>query len=303
MLFKSRTRLLPALTVLLSLLGLACGGGDPVIQSGEQEASEPPHDVQGALPTADELAAYTNSSFTMCDVKVLGAYWGSLEYDTKETISSKILAGGEPLVGVALDEGRSKALSTGQPTCSIAEMGYTPSDAQAVADNWNYDLSEAKSAMFNKYLNGGKQGLAEDVERSHGVALERANMREGEDEEGGVQAPMEPLDAFFEFSDMCEAKMLSNFWGQPIVETKARIGAKYLAGQEGLVSEEVSRANGDGNAAGCDWSDVAYGYEDAVVLAKYWGISVEDTKATIVDKIRIGNRPYLLQELGAAYAD
>ena len=300
MLFKPRTRLLPALTVLLSLLGLACGGGEQVTEPAVDAVGAPGHDVR---EEGLQLQAYRDSDFNLCDVKVLGAFWGSLEYDTKSTISDKLQDVGEQVVLNSLAQARGEALSGGEPTCSIDEMGYTPADAQAVADNWGMSVSEAKSAMFNKYLNGGKQGLAEDVERSHGVALERANMREGEDEEGGVQAPMEPLDAFFEFSDMCEAKMLSNFWGQPIVETKARIGAKYLAGQEALVSEEISRANGDGNAAGCDWSDVAYGYEDAVVLAKYWGISVEDTKATIVDKIRIGNRPYLLQELGAAYAD
>lgn len=300
MLFKSRTRLLPALTVLLSLLGLACGGGEQAITP---EVVVYDGLIQEEGEQALDLQAYKDSDFNICDVKVLGAFWGSLEYDTKSTISDKLQDVGEQVVLNSLAQARGEALSGGEPTCSIDELGYTPADAQAVADNWGLSVSEAKSAMFNKYLNGGKQGLAEDVERSHGVALERANMREGEDEEGGVQAPMEPLDAFFEFSDMCEAKMLSNFWGQPLVETKARIGAKYLAGQEALVSEEISRANGDGNAAGCDWSDVAYGYEDAVVLAKYWGISVEDTKATIVDKIRVGNRPYLLQELGAAYAD
>jgi hypothetical protein len=298
MLFKSRTRLLPALTVLLSLLGLACGGGDPVIQSGEQEASEPPHDVQGALPTADELAAYTNSSFTMCDVKVLGAYWGSLEYDTKETISSKILAGGEPLVGVALDEGRSKALSTGQPTCSIAEMGYTPSDAQAVADNWNYDLSEAKSAMFNKYLNQGKDWLADEVARSRSATGHMTAAEAGEDDDG--ELPDAGIEAFWDQSDMCEARMLAHIWNQGLYETKVQIGEKLLADMGEAVRSQVNASYFTESAPECSWSDLSYGYDDAQALSKYWGSEVSETKTRMTHKIRSGNREYLNEELQRA---
>lgn len=295
--FKPRARLLPALTVLLSLLGLACGGGEP--EAGAGEASLP---TQAEALLEMELQAYNDSSFNICDVRVLGAAWGSTEHDSKSIISSKILDGGEPLVTRALLGARIKALEKGEPKCSVEELGYTPSDAQAVADNWGTSVPEAKLGMFSKYLNVGKQGLAEEVARSHGVALERSNMEEGEDEEGGTQAPMEASDAFFEFSDMCEAKMLSHLWGQPIVETKTRIGAKHLAGQGALVSEELYRAYQDAGAPGCDWSEVAYGYEDAAVLAKHWGMSVADIKTTIVSKVRVGNRPYLQRELGAAYA-
>lgn len=296
MLSKPRIRLLPALTVLLSLLGLACGGGEQVIEPGEQEASLPTR--VGEMPDI-ELAAYNSSSFNVCDVRVLGAFWGSMEYDAKSTMSAKILDFGEEVVTDSLGLARQQALSSGEPKCSIDEMGYTPADAQAVADNWGTSLVEAKSSMFNKYLNGGKKSLAEEVERSHGVALERANMADG-DWEGEQGAPMEPIDGFHEFSHYCEAKMLSHLWGQSIWDAKLRIGAKYLAGQEDLVGEEVYRSyQGDG-APSCDWSDVSYGFEDAEALADHWGISLSDTKSTMVSKVRIGNRSYLEKEMAAS---
>lgn len=299
MLSKPRARLLPALTVLLSLLGLACGGGDPVIQNGEQEASQPPpHDLQGGLPSAAELAAYNSSNFNICDVKVLGAYWGSLEYDTKSTISSKIMAGGEPLVSAALKQGRSKALSAGQPTCSVTEMGYTPDDAQAVADNWKYDLFEAKSAMFNKYLNQGKEGLAEEVERSRAAAGFMTAAQAGEDDEG--EAPNAAIEAFWEQSDMCEARMLAHIWNQDVYETKVQIGEKLLADMGAAVRSQVNASYYVASAPQCSWSDLNYRYEDAAALSKYWGSEVSETKTRMTHKIRSGNRDYLNEELQRA---
>jgi hypothetical protein len=295
MLFKPRTRLLPALTVLLSLLGLACGGGE--------EAIAPPTVPASTLATADalkelELEAYNKSSFNICDVKVLSAFWGSMENDTKSTISAKILSGGEELVTEALSAARYQALGRGAPECTFDELGYTPADARAVADNWGYDLSEAKAAMFNKYLNGGKEGLAEEVQRSHGVALERANMAEGEEGEQG--APWEPIDAFDEFSNYCEAKMLGHLFGSSVWDAKLLIGAKHLTGHGELVAEQMYRAYQSDGAPGCDWSDVHYSYEDAEAMAKYWGMSVTDTKSTMVSKVRVGNRSYLESEMAAS---
>ncbi|MFT5583137.1 MAG: hypothetical protein ACI9VR_000715 [Cognaticolwellia sp.] len=83
-------------------------------------------------------------------------------------------------------------------------------------------------------------------------------------------------------------------------ETKTRIGAKHIGGHGDLVAEEVYRGYQSGIAPSCEWGDVSYGYEYAVVLGKHWGMSVSDTKSTIVSKIRMGDRPYLQQELGAA---
>ena len=294
MLFKSRTRLLPALTVLLSLLGLACGG-EQVTEPSVDAVGAPGHDVR---EEGLQLQAYRDSSFNICDVKVLGAFWGSLEYDTKATISDKLRDVGEEVVSNSLAQARQKALASGAPSCSIDELGYTPADAQAVADNWGMSVSEAKSAMFNKYLNVGKQGLAEDVERSHGVALERANMEEGEEGEEG--APMAPIDAFNEWSDRCEARLLSDLWGASLRDTKLQIGSKHLRGDGALVLEEVIRANNGLVVPACDWSDMNYSYEDAELLAGHWGMSVSDTKSTMVSKIRVGNRAYLEQEMRAS---
>lgn len=301
MLPTPRTRLLPALTVLLSLIGLACGGGDAVVENGEQVASLPSSaEHLRELPVGEaEMAAYNSSSFNICDVKVLGAYWGSLEYDTKSTISSKILAGGEPLVGRALDEARGKALSSGTPTCSIEEMGYTPDDAAVIAAAWNSDLTEAKAAMFNKYLNVGKEGLADELQRLRAEGYMSA-AEAGEDDMG--EPPDRAMDAFWAGSDLCEARMVAHYWGDGVFETKTLIGQKLLAGMGDLVQQQVNGGYFKDGAPECSWSDLNYRYEDAEALSKYWNSDVSETKTRMTHKIRSGNRDYLNEELGRARA-
>lgn len=123
-------------------------------------------------------------------------------------------------------------------------------------------------------------------------------MEEGEEGEEG--APMSPIDAFNEWSDRCEARLLSDLWGASLRDTKLQIGSKYLRGDGELVLEEVIRANTGLVVPPCDWSDMNYSYEDAELLAGHWGMSVSDTKFTMVNKVRVGNRSYLEQEMRAS---
>lgn len=293
-----RARLFPALTVLLSLIGLACGGGDPVVENGVQEASQPSEMFREEGPTELDLAAYNRSSFNICDVKVLSAYWGSLEFDTKSTISGKIQAGGEPLVSAALKDARYKALQAGEPKCSIGEMGYTADDAQAIADSWNYDLFEAKSAMFNKYLNQGKEGLAESVADARAASGHMTAAEAGEDDMG--EPSSSAIDTFWQQSDLCEARMLAHVWNQEIYETKVQIGEKLQAGMGDAVRSQVNASYFTESAPSCEWADLQYGYGDAEALSKYWGSEVSETKTRMTHKIRSGNREFLDEELGRA---
>ena len=300
MLSKPRARLFPALTVLLSLLGLACGGGDAVVEAPNPDAASLYKEGPPGLSEEAELAAYNSSDFNICDVKVLGAFWGSMEYDTKSTISGKILDGGVPLVTQSLGLARERALERGEPKCTIAELGYTPDDAQAVADNWKYDLFEAKSAMFNKYLNVGKKGLAEEVARSRAAAGFMTAAEAGEDDDG--EAPDAGINAFWDQSDMCEARMLAHVWNQGIYETKVQIGEKLLADMGEAVRSQVNAAYFVSSAPACSWSDLSYGYQDAEALSKYWGSEVSETKTRMTHKIRSGNREFLNEELQRARA-
>ncbi len=85
------------------------------------------------------------------------------------------------------------------------------------------------------------------------------------------------LDAFFRSKyNYCDAQLLSDFWGQSLVESKARIGRKVLWGDGGipyleqfLVDARIQAIKQDGRP--CTYGDAGYTYDDAVALARFWG--------------------------------
>ena len=102
----------------------------------------------------------------------------------------------------------------------------------------------------------------------------------------------------------CDTKLLSQYWGQSIVDTKARIGRKVLWGDGGvpyleqyLVTARVKAIRGVYSR--CSYLDEGYTYKDAEALSKYWGEStVWQAKQRIEDNLMLGNQ----QEVDVALA-
>ena len=85
------------------------------------------------------------------------------------------------------------------------------------------------------------------------------------------------LDAFFRSKyNYCDAELLSEFWGQSLGETKARIGRKVIWGRGGipyleqyLVDARIQAIQQESQL--CTFHEAGYTYDDAVALAEFWG--------------------------------
>lgn len=109
------------------------------------------------------------------------------------------------------------------------------------------------------------------------------------------------MSAFFSSSyDYCDAKLLAAYWGHDVGEAKARIGRKIGWGDqailEGMIASAKERARTNQSPT-CNIYEAGYTYEDAALIAKLWGMTVEAAKATIESKVLWGNEAYLQSEL------
>lgn len=121
------------------------------------------------------------------------------------------------------------------------------------------------------------QELAEE-----GAAEEAAAGEEGAPAEGDAtagEAPVrqlvavagDPFQSYFASGYMfCDAKLVGDFWGQDIGETKMALGNKIINGYGEVIEEILQNARNAGHA--CDWTDTGYSYEDAEALAGVWSL-------------------------------
>lgn len=105
------------------------------------------------------------------------------------------------------------------------------------------------------------------------------------------------LDAFFNSKyNYCDTKILSQYWGKSIGDTKALIGRKVLWGDRGipyleqyLVTARIKAIRGIYN--GCSYADEGYTYDDAVALSKFWGeSSAWEAKQRIESNLMLGKQ-------------
>ncbi|MED5370672.1 MAG: hypothetical protein VX899_06650 [Myxococcota bacterium] len=259
-------RTLPALTLMLALWGLP------------------------GVAQAGDLSPFFESEFDYCDAKVLAAFWGEDLSQAKATISQKLTAGGPEVVHFALKMAQERALQAGNPTCSVYEMGYTVADAEALAQNWGYTTQEAKAAMFNKYLNVGEKGLVEALKASNAPTVMKPPAAPPPAQDGPKM-------------QYCDAKVVAAMWGIDVTTAKASLQGKLDGGRRDLFDEALHDAYARPDAPSCDWTEVRYQYEDAVVLSQLWGMSLQDTKAQIAKKVSAGNSEVVDQMLMAAMAN
>ena len=98
----------------------------------------------------------------------------------------------------------------------------------------------------------------------------------------------------------CDAKLLAAHWKIDIGEAKSRIGRLVRVGQKPLVGTRLAQAYelaGSGRGARCDFSDSGYSFADAKKLAKVWGVSVAEARATVERKLNWGDDNMIRQAL------
>ncbi|MEZ5995012.1 MAG: toll/interleukin-1 receptor domain-containing protein [Hyphomonadaceae bacterium] len=113
-----------------------------------------------------------------------------------------------------------------------------------------------------------------------------------------VIVPGDPLQTFFASGyQYCDAKLVAEFWGNDIGETKVNIGWKIINGLADAVPEILDLSRRAGHS--CDWIDTGYSYADAEVLARVWGLAEPyQAKLRVQQLVTAGQRLTVERALG-----
>ncbi|MBE9138961.1 hypothetical protein IQ254_17480 [Nodosilinea sp. LEGE 07088] len=110
------------------------------------------------------------------------------------------------------------------------------------------------------------------------------------------KSSQQELDAFFSSEyTYWDAAVLADYWGASLEETKARMGRKLLWGPAdvAILEQFLLDARLDAIATADElefYRDSSYSYDDAVMLAEFWGdASPYDAKLRIESNLIMGN--------------
>jgi hypothetical protein len=94
-----------------------------------------------------------------------------------------------------------------------------------------------------------------------------------------AEASQKDTQAFFKGGyTYCDAKLLASFWGVSTDQAKETGGSKIRDKNEKLLKSVLKDAR---KQSSCDFGDTQVSYEDAEVLAKFWGVDVGQSKDKI----------------------
>lgn len=98
----------------------------------------------------------------------------------------------------------------------------------------------------------------------------------------------------------CDAVILGAYWSESVDEAKVTIGRKLGWGNAAIVASDIDTARRQGER--CQFHDTGLIYEDAEAVAALWGVSVEDAKAALAEKVSMGLRDLAEEVVAAARA-
>ncbi|MEZ4316428.1 MAG: hypothetical protein R3F61_02940 [Myxococcota bacterium] len=99
---------------------------------------------------------------------------------------------------------------------------------------------------------------------------------------------------------LCDALMVSKLFDFSQADAKSYIGQKIEWGTTHILDGDLKRAREKGAKDAtyrCQFHQSGYGYDDAEVLAKYWGLNVSDAKTRVEQKIQAGNESFFRKEV------
>ncbi len=169
---------------------------------------------------------------------------------------------------------------------------YTYEDAVALSEFWGKTPYDTKAIMGEKLLAGG------DFEQSLIEKLAIAKQEKARRPLTADEILRKERNAFFASEEYTyhDAVVLAEYWRQPLVDAKARIGRKLMWGDEDLqiLAGSLQTANANSEAGKQNQSLDAvrtqqdaffaserYDYWDAAVLSTYWDQDLGESKARI----------------------
>ena len=227
---------------------------------------------------SDYARAFGNSECPYCDAKLVGQLWNMSPYEGKIQIGMKIVGGYAANLADVLRSSRNRGHG-----CEWADTGLTYANAEALAGVWGTTPWEAKARAARMFTMGRSAEVT-------GYLMEEGGEYDQSDPDGA-------LDRFFASGySYCDAKLLGELYGTDAYQGKIEIGTKIANGLVAnipLVLNE-SRENG----ARCNWTDLPYGYDDAVQLGEAWGMRFDEAKVAAEELATWGRIDVIAAALG-----
>lgn len=261
------------------------------------------------LPNASEdrvfLGAWADSPYNFCDANVLASYWASSVEQAKISAGMKLKAGMGLKVfeKTLLQPARLQASQQNTVRCSFYDNGYTPADAQVLAELWGGTVEDAKGRAERKLLWGDQWVLDDELKSAYNGGYDT----EGHEEGVGGDAESQAANAFWDSPmNYCDAELLATFWETSLWEAKVTLGFKVQAGYtqqdiSDLVLWDAFQAAEYGQQV-CHYAESPYSYDDAIALGQFWGVPLEESKLMISQKVMVGGQQYLDSDLTQARA-
>lgn len=88
----------------------------------------------------------------------------------------------------------------------------------------------------------------------------------------------------------CDAMKVAHVWGTDLASAKAVIGSKILGGLTHLLDQDIAST---ASSVQCSWIDLGLTYDNAVALAEFWGVGVEQAKVqAAANASQLGHRGF-----------
>ncbi len=178
-----------------------------------------------------------------------------------------------------------------QQRAAFFASDYTYEDAVALSEFWGETPYDTKTIMGEKLLLGG------DFEQALIEKLAIAKKEKAKRPLTAGEIRIKERNAFFESDEYTyyDAVVLAAYWGQPLSDTKARIGRKLMWGDGDLLilADSLQTAEAESEAGeqtqsvtvsaqqDAFFASETYDYWDAAVLATYWEQDLGESKARI----------------------
>ncbi len=226
----------------------------------------------------DPFEVFANSGYTYCDATLVAALWKIDVTQAKAEIGQKIVNGLAANIPPLLADARRVA------TCSWADTPHTYDDAERLAAYWQMpEPYDAKTKVAELYTAG----------RSDIVLAALAAAPASGVSQNGDAADFEAF-AQSQYT-YCDAKLVGALWQISIDEGKTAIGYKLRNGYGDLIPPILVESRQTNR---CEWTDTPYIYDDAVKLAKVWGVPVDAAKLKVAAYYTNGESAVVERALG-----
>ena len=151
------------------------------------------------------------------------------------------------------------------------------------------------AALWGSSVRDAKLALAEKVSTGRRAYAERL-VAEASGRQRGDAEPSEDaaVDRYVESNyEYCDALMLGRLWQRSAYDAKVLIGRKLAANNRSGIEYALEQARE--HEYFCSFADTGLNYGDAEILARAWGMSINETKARLADKVSMGQRDMTME--------